>query len=654
MPQHTLCWLHLTSALRQPQAALTASYQVCAASACVDGSARQVWGRRAVGRQGTACGTSCDKRHLCDDDGCFALTVLFQQAQKSWRTCCNQMATLNPTCAFLLVVLLFSSRADGSLTCPTTSAATSCYQGVIGATPLVQSILWSGFLYADTSYTSSEYGYNQATQTYSMLYNVVPSKINRTGYFWNAPSSGTVAFAGGVVTTPTGTTNGVCASATVTCAQLLNYVSLVETQLPSAADWALACPAGNAISIFIGVPNVTACTRILAFGQNSKSPLASSLLGTLAVTTCTTTNCNTPPTPVPVVAAPPISCPASNSATATSCYFGVTGAASATLQNFLYNGYTATLKPGLQQKFGWSAPALSTAQFSGSVATVTLSNSNSGGGVCASVTVLCEVLFSYAMAFIGQGGALYTALQWSQMCPTGTSVTAYVGATRTICTSATALNASLYGLPLVTCGTTNCNAVTPAPVVAPPPFVPVVRVTSTVTGYTTVTFDVVAQNAFISATASVLNVSVAAVAITAVTSAPSGRHLMVNSINVQYTVSTTLPATNLTTALGSTAAFNNALGLAFGAANRPIPAITSSAATQLVAAPPPSPRPPPPPSPPPPTPPSSPPPPRPPPGTLQTPTPASGTPTSTTPTSSGAFVKSMTCTVAAAVVALLS
>jgi hypothetical protein len=40
--------------------------------------------RRTAGHDSAAsCGTSCDKRHLYDD-GCNALTALFQQARKSW------------------------------------------------------------------------------------------------------------------------------------------------------------------------------------------------------------------------------------------------------------------------------------------------------------------------------------------------------------------------------------------------------------------------------------------------------------------------------------------------------------------------------------------------------------------------------------------
>ena len=486
-------------------------------------------------------------------------------------------------------MLALVARSAATLTCPTSGAATSCYQGVIGATPPVQvyllGIFYSlGYRPSDYDY---EYTYSEAINGYlKQREKAPPTLLESSGYTWNPPVSGVPSLAGAVAPTATGTSTGVCASVNVTCEQLYNYVSQAGVGTVSLADWyGSACPNGNTVAVYVGLPSTQPCKDLKSAGQSmtSSNALVNSLMTTLTPTLCTTTNCNAP-SAVPI-ANTTISCPTSPSAT--SCYTGIVGVTSVTLQNGLATSFSDTLAPFLLDRYGFSAPNMTKQQLAGAVTPVSMGS----GAVCFSATVSCSQLFNYYMSLgMAIGGsnnlgqwAYDLALTWAQTCPQGTSVTMYYGGKAAMCNDAKAEISTtgnyFYGLPAVTCGTSNCNVPTAPPAV---PAVTVVAVTTTLSGYTAATFGPTAQGAFKTAVAVTLSVSLSAVNITSITDGPTtGRHLLTSSINVQYTVASTLSAASVTSAITTGTTFNNALNSAFTSASKPVPVASGSTVTTI-------------------------------------------------------------------------
>ena len=375
-----------------------------------------------------------------------------------------------------------------SLTCPLLGGAASCYQGVVGASPALQTALLSLYSYGETPASTGWWSYNY-DDGFLVESPPGPSPLQTAGYAnWQPPASGVAALAGAVAPTPTGTGIGVCASSTVTCTALQNYVAfdvadkkrIVKAPLKSAftpAQWALICPRGSNVTLYAGVPSPAACSQLLAFGQThaSKSLLVQALLGTLVVAPCTTDNCNAPPTPLPIQPTAP-TCPAA--AAAASCYFGVTGAASVTLQNTLLGLYSSYIGRAAR-RYAFTPPTLTRAAFAGTLVSAALPAGR--GGVCATVTVTCNQLYAYSLALgaarvaagesLGVSGSFEDALSFTQMCPPGTSLTVYGGAPAAACADAVAnmTRFNVFDVPAATCGTTNCNAPGSAAPPQPPP-----------------------------------------------------------------------------------------------------------------------------------------------------------------------------------------
>ena len=144
--------------------------------------------------------------------------------------------------AAVLLGLLGHSAHRASATavaCPTSGTATSCYQGFVGASPLVQAYV-----------TSAYFGL------------VVPSGL-QDRYNYNPPSSSLAALSGAVVNSSTGTSTGICATVTITCAQLMNYVNLYTSTTMAAnnAEFAAACT--GPITAYIGLPSANTCSLLV-------------------------------------------------------------------------------------------------------------------------------------------------------------------------------------------------------------------------------------------------------------------------------------------------------------------------------------------------------------------------------------------------------
>ena len=494
------------------------------------------------------------------------------------RGCCN----MSRACALApVLVLALVARSAATLTCPTSGAATSCYQGIVGATPPVQLFLLNTFNFFTSPRPTGNY--NEET----MMTDVMPSIMESAGYSWNQPVSGFPSLAGAVAPTATGTSTGICVSVNVTCQQLYNYVSqsgLSGGQLTQADWYGSACPAGNTVAFYVGLPSTKPCVDLKSEAQSMQSSNAfvNSLMTTLTPTICTTSNCNAPPS-IPI-ANTTISCPSSPSAT--SCYTGIVGVTSVTLQNGLADALSETLAPLLLRRYNFAAPNMTKQQLAGSVTPTSMGT----GSVCFSATVSCSQLFNYYMGLVaamspyGLGDGFFDfSLTWSQTCPQGTSVTLYYGGKAAICNDAKAQVAAnndyFYGMPVVACGTSNCNVPTAPPTL---PALTIVAVSTTLSGYTAATFGPTAQGAFKTAVAVTLSVSLSAVNITSVTDVPAaGRHLLTSSINVQYTVASTLNAASVTSAITTGTTFNTALNSAFTSANKPVPVASGTSVTTI-------------------------------------------------------------------------
>lgn len=250
--------------------------------------------------------------------------------------------------ALLASVALLSACASATVTCPAAGAAATCYQGMVGASPVLQNVIMqaynsqqgdnAGGVFYDNNGNYQSYQINsESPGPVAMVVNGIAQAL-KSKYHWVSPTNGVASLAGGVISTSTGTTTGACGSVTVTCAQLYTWVGLADVVM-TAAEFAVACPTGTTVSLYGGLPSRVPCVDAVAKGTASTVPLVKSLMATLNPTLCTTSNCNAPPT-VPLPAAAPLTCPVGAAST---CYFGISGTAlDRTASNYLLQLYRAT------------------------------------------------------------------------------------------------------------------------------------------------------------------------------------------------------------------------------------------------------------------------------------------------------------------------
>ena len=350
------------------------------------------------------------------------------------------------------------SKVQPSFSCPsaTAGAATTCYQGAVGLTPFAQSLLLTA-------------------------YNGVGFKKLQSTYNWLAPPSGVAALSGAVAVTSTGSTKGLCASATVTCAQLATYLgNFAVTQ-----SYGMASLCTGPVTFYVGAGSTQPCTDLRNYGMSSTSTLAQQLLTSLNPTICTTTNCNAPPSgSIPIVSTPTPVCPVGTAAT---CNVGLVGITNGTLQTLVATKFKTLVAPYLKRATGF-LPQYPDSSFQG---VVSPQSTLTTVGVCGVASMTCNQLFSYIMAASQPSPGLVgpnrrpikltvQAVQFAGLtmaaygCSPSTVLTIYMAlpnqaACQNAINNATQMN--LYGLPGSICGTSNCNSILPppSPPARPPP-----------------------------------------------------------------------------------------------------------------------------------------------------------------------------------------
>ena len=352
-----------------------------------------------------------------------------------------------------VTVLPFTPPSDGT--------ATRCYQGISATKPIMQALL----AYAGGSTVAV--GLHALIDTYN----------------WIPPSDGAWSAVGGIESTETGTTTGLCMSLTLTCELLDQYTSVfnfgygsswrllfaanspyinannlphLPGYLPTTLTLSQVCD--EPLTLYLGMPSAQPYVDLLNYASADYFPsyfLPDTVIDQLNPVFCSTDNCNQPAS-IPIPPKDSISCPGSGAAT--TCNWGIMGDFNATVSGWLHTYYQqyhnnqklidavldATSQIGSVDLS--YLPDLPLSAFSGGLTSASVGSSS---GVCLSTSVTCRQLFSYVAvgsapflpnsvfrrgyvnfpesSNISGYAPLAALLYWDQFCPLDSTVTLYSG-----------------------------------------------------------------------------------------------------------------------------------------------------------------------------------------------------------------------------------